>query len=251
MALLDFQTALSRLVPMDGGGAVRPARLRSEERACLDTLSESAGIRFTSALRRSWCARRAVNVGLLALSILKEDARRSLLASWINSGGGTTSFFATEVDALLEFIARQLPDPSPELAVCRFEQLTLRAGDRSSSFRAPDPGLFEPQRIARRAHHAGVVLFDGDVDAMLGMRPPREALPIDPARAPAGAPTALLVAPGLQPVWRMASRHERELWARLEAPAPIGALLEAGCPGEAIRTLLHIGALEYACCPAG
>jgi hypothetical protein len=242
MALLDFQTALARLVPPADGGVFHSACLGSEERACLHTLSESTAARFTSALQRSWCRRRAVNVGLLALSILREDARRNLLASWINSGGGTTSFFAAEVDALLEFIAKQLPDPSAELAVCRFEQLTLRAGDRWSSFRAPDPALLEPTRRVRRAHHGGVVLFQGDVGAILGTRPLGDALPVPSS----GGETALLVAPGLQPVWRMASPHEQRLWARLDTPSDVAALLQEGYPSDVISTMLHIGALEYA-----
>jgi hypothetical protein len=183
-----------------------------------------------------------VNVGLLALSILRDDARRKLLASWINSGGGTTSFFAAEADALLEFIAQQLPDPSPELAVCRFEQFTLRAGDRSCSFRAPDPALLEPKRMICRAYHGGVVLFQGDVAAILGTRRPRDALPLRCS----GAETALLVAPGLQPVWRMASRYEERLWARLDTASSVAALLEEGYPSDVISTMLHIGALEYA-----
>jgi hypothetical protein len=236
MALLDFQTALSRLVPpAHAGAAFQSPCLRTEERACLDTLRQSAGVRFTWALKRSWCARRAVNVGLLALSILRDDTRRSLLASWINSGGGTTSFFAAEADALLDFIAAQLPDPSPELAICRFEQLTLRAGDRSTSFKSPDPALLEPRRIVRRGQHGGVVLFEGDVDAILS------ALPIRASGA-----TTLLVAPGLQPVWRIASHHEAELWTRLVAPSAVSTLLQEGCPGDVISTMLHIGALEYA-----
>ncbi len=119
--MLDFQTALTRLAPTTGGrDPVRSFRPGGAERACLEVLRQSAGFRSTAAVQHSWCARRAVNAGLLALSIMHDDARRRLLSAWIRSGGGTSSLFAAEADALLEFIAEQLPDPSPELAVCRF-----------------------------------------------------------------------------------------------------------------------------------
>jgi hypothetical protein len=240
MPMLEFQTALRRLARTNRD-TFRSPHLGCAERECLDTLRQSAGIRFTAAVQRSWSARRAVNTGLLALSILQDDARRRLLATWINAGGGTSSFFASEADALLDFIAEQLPDPSPELAVCRFEQLTLRANKNASSFKAPDGALFGPQRIVRRAAHAGVVCLNGEPDFMLSTllrQAPFPAFSLDT--------TALLVAPGSQPLCRSASAHESELWNRLSAPSAVADLLREGYPSEAIETMLHIGALEYA-----
>lgn len=114
------------------GPQVRPTHA---ERACLDALPHNAGFQFTAAVQRSRRARRPVNAGLLALSILPDEVRRDLLAEWITSGAGTSSFFATQGDTLLDFIAKQLPDPSPELAVCRFEQFTLRANSEVASFK--------------------------------------------------------------------------------------------------------------------
>lgn len=242
MPLLDFQTAFGRLVrTADGSDPLRSLHLGEAERACIEALPQSAGFRFTVAVQRSWCARRTVNAGLLALSILCDDTRRRLLDEWINSGGGTSSFFAAEADALLDFIADQLPETSPELAVCRFEQLTLRASNQVSSFKAPDQGPLDSQRAVRRARHAGVVLFHGQPDLILGALLQRKPLPAVSAEV-----TALLVAPGLQPLCRIASAHEKELWIRLGAPTAVTALVRDGCPCEVIQTLLHVGALEYA-----
>jgi len=224
MPLLDFQTAFG-----------------DAERACVDAPPQSAGFRFTVAVQRSWCARRAVNAGLLALSILRDDTRRRLLDAWINSGGGTSSFFAVEADALLDYIAEQLPDPSPELTLCRFEQLTLRANHRASFFKAPDRALFDPQRLIRRAHHAGVLLFHGKSDLLLNALLQRKPLPDFSLEV-----TALLIAPGLQPLCRIASAHEKELWMALTMPTAAAGLLGDGFRRDVMQTLLHVGALEYA-----
>jgi hypothetical protein len=142
--------------------------------------------------------------------------RRGVLEKWVNSGGGTLSFFGAEADALLDFIAGQLPDPSIELYICRLEQITLRASIHASCFQAPDLALFDLQRPVRRAHHAGLV-------------------------------TGLLIAPGLDGVQRVASPLEQLLWERLTVPATAATLLQEGYPRDSIETMLHIGGLEYAC----
>jgi hypothetical protein len=211
------------------------------ERAGLGVSPYSVGARFTTAVQRSWRDRRAVNAGLLALSTLQGDVRRRLLGAWMESGGGTPSLFATEADSLLDFIAAQLPDPSPELALCRVEQLTLRATHRASTFEAPGRALFDPQRVVRQGRHAGVVLFPAGFDPILSKLLQRE-----PSWADSRNATPLLVAPGSQPLCRMASPTEYEIWSRLTQPAAVHVLVRSGAPIEAIEAMLRIGALEYA-----
>ncbi len=211
------------------------------ERAGLGASSRSAGVRFTAAVERSWGARRPVNAGLLALSTLQSDVRRRLLAAWMASGGGTASFFAAVADSLLDFIAEQLPDPSAELALCRVEQLTLRATHQAHAFEAPNPAPLDPQRVVRQASHAGVVQFPAGSDLILSKLLQREPLPPCLRNA-----TPLIVAPGLQPLCRIASPAEHAIWTRLAQPTAVNALVRNGCPIEAIETMLRIGALEYA-----
>jgi hypothetical protein len=212
------------------------------ERAGFDASARSAGVRFTAAVQRSWGARRRpVNAGLLALSTLQGDVRRRLLGAWMESGGGTASLFAAEADSLLDFIAEQLPDPSPELALCRVEQLSLRATHQASAFEAPEPAFPNPQRVIRQARHAGLVLFPAGCDLILSKLLQLEPLPICSRN-----PTPLLVAPGLQPLFRIASPTEHELWTRLAHPTLVNTLVRDGCPIAAIETMLRIGALEYA-----
>jgi hypothetical protein len=193
----------------------------------------SAGILFSGVMQRSAVVRRPVNAGLLALSTLHGDLRRRLLGEWLAAGSGTSS--------LLDFIADQLPDPSPELALCRVEQLMLRATHRASAFEAPDGHLFKPQCVVRRARHAGVVLFPGGFDLLLNKLLQLESLPAGSRFA-----TPLLVAPGLQPLCRIASPSEHEVWNRLTGPTAADALGRLGCPMAVIETLLGVGALEYA-----
>jgi hypothetical protein len=184
--------------------------LEVPERACFAALIHGSGFHFTSQVQHSWCTRRAVNEGLLTVSILRDDVRQGLLAAWTKSA-----------DSLLDFIARHLPDPSVELTVCRFEQLALRARRAAAGFKAPDRALFDPRRTLKRGEDAGLAAF------------------------PEGR--ALLVAPGMTALCRIASPFEKRLWARLETRCPAAALLEEGLPREAMEAMLRIGALEYAC----
>jgi hypothetical protein len=184
--------------------------LEVPERACFAALIHGSGFHFTTQVQHSWCARRAVNEGLLTLSILRDDLRQSLLAAWTKSA-----------DNLLDFIAGQLPDPSAELTVCRFEQMALRAHRAAAAFKAPDRALFDPRRILKRGEDAGLAAF------------------------PEGR--ALLIAPGMPALCRIASPFEKRLWSRLETRCPAAALLGEGLPREALEGMLRIGALEYAC----
>lgn len=184
--------------------------LEVPERACFAALIHGSGFQFTSQVQHSWCTRRAVNEGLLTLSVLRDEVRQSLLAAWTKSA-----------DNLLDFIAGNLPDASAELAVCRFEQLALRAHRATANFRPPDPALFDPRRILKRSEYAGLAVFPES--------------------------RALLVAPGMTALCRLASPHEKRVWARLETRCPAAALIEEGLSREAIESMLRIGALEYVC----
>ena len=124
-------------------------------------------------------------------------------------------------DTLLDFIARELPDPSAELAVCRFEQLTLRAHRASGDFRAPDPAGCDSRRVVQHARAAGLLFF-----------------PNGPA---------LLIAPGLTSLCRIATPHEKRLWGSSSNPTRVASLIEAGLPRLTIEELLRVGALEFAC----
>jgi len=210
----------------------------------MDATPRSTGVRCDAAVQRSWGTRRPVNAGLLALSTLKGDIRRSLLGAWMQSGGRTAAFFTAEADSLVDFLAQQLPDPSPELALCRVEQVTLRAAYRARAFEAPDPALLNAQCVVQRACHAGVVLFPSGSELILS-----RLLPFEPQPVSASELTPVLVAPGMQPLCRVASPLEHEIWTRLFRPAAVHSLVRIGGSLDVVGTvgiLLRIGALEYA-----
>lgn len=242
MSLLDFETALGRLVRAPNAKAPFHAlHLDHSEIARLEVIRASAGFRFTAGVQRSWCVGRSERAAALTLSILPEGVRRQLLDEWTEAGGGTSSFFASEADALLEFIASRLPDPSHELTACRFEQATLRAGEGATGFVAPDPKvLLASDCILRRGRFAGMATFYGQPDQVIralslqGLLPPlssSEAIPV-------------LFGPGLEGLWRLASSQEAALWNLLISPLSLGILHDHGYNRDDLAQMLQEGLLE-------
>jgi hypothetical protein len=209
------------------------------EPAKLDASPRAAGLRVYSGAQRSWSARRPVNAGLLALANLQGESRRRLLGAWVESNRIKPSVFGA--DSLVDFIAERLPDPSPELALCRVEQLTLRAAYRAKAFKAPEAALLNQDSIVCRARHAGVVMFPGGSELVLKRLLPLYPLPSRPPKA-----TPLLVAPGMQPLLRVASEAECETWTSLPRPTVVSDLLRTGGSLDVVGTLLRLGALDYA-----
>ncbi|MGD0666155.1 MAG: hypothetical protein ABSB23_01235 [Bryobacteraceae bacterium] len=242
MALLDYQTALGRLVRApDGTDPLRSLRLDEAERSSIEGLQANAGYRFTVGVQRSWCVGRAERAGYLTLSILPEDLRRRLLDDWTEAGGGTSSFFAAEAEAFLDFIAGRLPHPSHELTACRFEQATLRANQQAIGFTPPGPDRLQAPRCAlRRGRHAGLVAFHGEPHAIIEALTQHQALP--PVSA---AATAILFAPGLEGLWRVASSREAALWEKLTMPVRFTSLARDGYRRDDIAAMLRIGFVEF------
>jgi hypothetical protein len=221
---------------------LRSLRLTDHERSHLDSLTRSAGYRFTVEVQRSWCVGRATSAGYLTLSILPTDLRKRLLEEWTNSGGGTSSFFYAEAEALLDFIAAHLPNPSHELTACRLEQATLRASEGVAAFTAPDPAeLDRTPCLLGRGRHAGIANFHGEphpvVSALLAHKP------LPPVFSE--AEVTLLFAPGLDRLCRPASAAEVDLWQTLIGPLELRELLRRGHDREDVAALLQCGALEY------
>lgn len=244
MGLLDFQTAMGRLVRApDGGDPLRSLHLDERERASLAALKQSSGYQFTVGVQRSWCVGRATNAGYLTLSILDPEVRSRVLDEWTNSGGGTSSFFAAETEAFLDFIAQRLPDPSHELTVCRLEQATLRANEGASTFTQRDPALVDaPECMLRRGRHAGVVMFYGEPDRILNALVNHERLlPVSDA-----AVVTMLFGPGLEGLCRPASQLEIALLARVGSGVELSVLMREGWRLEEIKAMLRAGFVEYA-----
>lgn len=243
MALADFQTALGRLIRVpEDDDPFRSLRLHEDERSCLESLTASHGFHFTVGVQRSWCIGRAKKAGGLTLSILSPELRERLLEAWVNSGGGTTSFFAAEADAFLDFAADRLNDPSHQLTICRFEQATLRAGEGTSVFRAPERIVpMPPRSVLRRGRHAGIVFFHAEPDEIMKATANQRPLPAVSPQAQA----TMLFAPGIDRLCRQASPGEIALWQRLAAPAQLSELWRERHRSDDIEAMLLAGAIEY------
>ncbi len=242
MGLLDFQTAMGRLVRTpNGDDPLRSLHLDERERASLAALKQSPGYQFTVGVQHSWCVGRAKNAGYLTLSVLSEDVRSRMLDEWTNCGGGTSSFFAAETEAFLDFIAERLPDPSHELTACRLEQATMRASEGAATFIAPEPDLLEePGRVLRRGCHAGVVRFYGEPDRILNGLVNHESLP----PVSAAAEVIMLFGPGLEQLCCSASPTQMALWERVGTGAELTALMREGHRRDEIATMLRGGVVE-------
>lgn len=228
MPLVDFQTALGRLVrvPVASDGSLVAAdrlaglALSAVERVQVQTLADDPGFRFTISVQRSWCESRAAMAALQTLSLLPPAMRQNLLAGWVDRGGGVTSFFASEAEAFLEFIAGHLPDPSHALSLCRIEQAVHRTNPWTLSFEPPHPALLDRAGTLLRAgaHAALVPIFAAPEDLLSAAQ---AAAPLPPQASPL---YHLLFAPGLPRLYRMATSAETELWKRLARvetmPAP-------------------------------
>ena len=138
MPLLDHQMALGQCLRGTDAEARTASILDAKEQGQIDRIVESAGFRFTRRVQRSWCRGRVASVARLTLSALPPEQAQKLLGDWIEMGGGTASHTAAEAGAFLEFIARDLPDPSHARTICRMEQAisSERSGNR---FRVPGP----------------------------------------------------------------------------------------------------------------
>jgi hypothetical protein len=244
MALLDFQTGLGRLVlAPDGRDPLRSLQLDVGERASLQTLAQSSGYHFTVGVQRSWCVDRAVRAANLTLSALPPEVSSGLLDEWVNSGGGTSSFFAAEGEALLEFVASHLPDPSHELSLCQLEQATLRANEGARRFRPPDAALLDnPKCRLRRGDWAGIVRFHGEPNQTLNALLEHRSLPpVSPQPE-----WTMLFGPGIDKLCRQASPSELALWERLTAPVEVATLMHEGHRRDDITGLFSAGVIESA-----
>lgn len=158
------------------------------------------------------------------LTVLPDVERRRLVSDYVDQGGGLALFLAAESEAFLAFLAPRLPDPSHALTICRMGQALAQAQAGASMFALPRVPLTAGP--VGRGHHAALVWFHADPDAVI-MALKGGKLP------PVGPPDhAVLFAPGLPNLFRTATKAEAALWAELPvtnaAPALIARLLMEG-----------------------
>jgi hypothetical protein len=207
--LAAFQSALGRALLGEGTCPIDP---------------RSPGFRFTMSVRRSWCEGRSMLAAREVMALVSERNRQRLIGDYVDQGGGLEWFLAAERERFLAFLAQRLPNPSHPLTICRMCQTLARARLGAASFVPPYPR--DGTGPVDRGRHAALVWFHADpgevMAALTGGRLP-----------PVGPPEhAVLVAPGLPHLSRLATAAEAALWARLPAddvaPALIAPLLRDG-----------------------
>jgi hypothetical protein len=217
---------------------LRGVSLNEWESRYFETLRDTAEFRFYASVQRSWCIARAAKGASLTLSLLPQEERERLLDEWVDSGAGAASFHGVEAELFLEFIGKQLIDPSHELTVCQFERATLRANGGTSNFVAPDASALQnPDCILRRGRFAALVPFYTDLDRLFTAVQNREPLPDSPVML-------ILFSPGLPRLFTEPSPAEVSVWEALEAPVSIKKLLDHGHALTTLTDLLSHGAIE-------
>lgn len=194
--------------------------LRGEATCPIDP--DSPGFRFTMAVRRSWCEGRSIMAARAVLKLIPDGQRQRLVAEYVNQGGGLAWFQATEREKFLAFLAPRLQDPSHALTICQVSRALARAREGASTF--TPPGERTRTGPLYRGCYASLVWFYADPgDVMMALD--GGCLPL------LGPPShAILFAPGIRNLFRMATEAEVAVWANpaIAPHAIVEALLTEG-----------------------
>ena len=186
------------------------AAVRQRQAAALWDPS-APGLALTGRIRESWCNGRARRAAPLTLSALSESDRDRIVRDWVAGGGGVSSFFEAEADAVLTFIAERLDAASHAASLCRFEHALIRAGAID-----PDDAPGEPMSgmtMVIRSPWAELVELQAPIDGLLDAIDGRRPWP------PIGdVAQRLLIAPGIAGKVRDASAVEIALWQAAGTP---------------------------------
>lgn len=243
MSLHAYQTALGRIIlapgiPDSSEQTLSNWDLNDCERRRIDALFASRGLQFTIEVQRSWCDGRARNAAYLTLSVLPRQFQQELIDAWVASGGGTSSFFASEANAFLEFIAGHLEPISHEMSICKLERAVHLAGSGALGFDAQTSTFQAGNTMLYRGQYASLVDFYVEPDILFAMIEAKQALPsVGSDRIP------LLFAPGIPNLFRHANPEEARLWSVLNYPQPIAKLLASGWGHEELLNMISLGAI--------
>jgi hypothetical protein len=188
----------------------------------------SPGFRFTLSVRRSWCKGRSIMAARAVLEALPDEESQRLVSEYLEQGGGSEVSLAIENERFLQFLLPRLPDPSMALSICRMNQALNLARRGAMNFSPPE--LRNPDAPVVRGQYASLVWYRTG---------PHEA-PMPPAgekSLSAESPeSAVLFAPGLPNLFRLASQAEAGFWRALPA---------IDAPRGLIASLLRDGVIEY------
>jgi len=244
MSLHAYQTALGRVIRSSAShrrDAITQLQetLDENEHAYLLRLLDGRGLPFTIDVQRSWCKGRARDAAYMTLSLLPEHDQQQLLSQWVERGGGTSSFFANEADAFLEFIATQLESRTHALSICRMEQAVHRAARGNAEATTPPAyDALSQQTVLAINRHSTLVEFYCNPDHLFAALSKHSSLP-----DVENQPVALLFAPWIPGYFRYAQDFEIKLLARLRRLFTVSDLLSEGHTLHELSNLINEGVL--------
>ncbi len=219
--------------------------LSAREAAFFHRLSGNPGFRFMVEVQRSWCELRTLNAARVTLGTLPPHERRTLVKGWVERGGGTESFFATEADVLLDYIAGQVPAGSTTAVICRIEQAVQRA--QRAPAQTTDPASLSDDTALVRGEDATLLRVPTSVAAAMNAG----AGSADDVTAARLVPDAegeieVLLAPAISGVLREAEAGEVQIWATCATPVCVAALRTAGHERATLQVLVAERVLDVA-----
>lgn len=180
----------------------------------------SPGFHFTMAVRRSWCEGRSMLAARAVLKLMGDSDRQRLVSEYVNQGGGLAWFKGAERERFLAFLAPRLPDPSHALTICRMSQALAKARRGAATF--VPPGQRVGDGPVERGSHAELIWFYADPAAFMSALDGDKLPPLGPPSH------AVLFAPGIPNLFRIATTAEAVLWdipAIADAPPALVAAL--------------------------
>jgi hypothetical protein len=245
MPLEGLQRALGSMVAanycVSDGPQLDDLDLTPEERAWLEQIDGSKGLRVTSYVQRSWRELGVYQSAILTASALGRVEAQHMIDAYLDAVHCQSLFVFAEAIAFLDFVIdRESPLPHVS-AIARFERALLAAAQSASleSSAESREANRSPGNRLRRNPAAALVEFGAPPEALLGALTAGEALPSEGDEL-----FPIIIAPRLEYLWRPATQEEARLFALCRPTGAVQNLLEGTGSESALVELVRIGALS-------
>ncbi len=251
MPLHDLQIALVDRIHTPSKSTIKADlsgyALSATERLWLEKLGDTKGFQVTRDVQRWWRKARlrlAIPLSLRLLSRLELDY---LVEEYIDTETCNSLFFVPEAKCFQSFLSQREEGNRQLMAVAQFEAALHMANESrqvpAEIFAGPEPALEEMDYrtvMITRTAATSLVTFPVDPEKLLGALILNQPLPESGQQS-----YPLLIATGIDRLWRTASDAEADI-LRLCAPScPLACLLDRGAPYlAAIEHLLNEGVLN-------
>ena len=222
--------------------AIADLSLSGDEMTWLSDLKKSPGFQVTCRIQRFWRLTKLRATAVLTLAAVKDS--EELLQNYIDQTPCTSLFFITEAVGFLDYIAARSATDPHVADVAAFERALLLARNQSMSCARSDSAGVSRRSFQRIkvAPGAALVEFSAPPEVLLGALLAGALLPeAQSERYP------ILVAPGLERIWRPATRDEQRIFEACRRGASLDEpVLNARDGMRILDELLRVGALSLA-----